>query len=167
MSRLDSAIRRLEAQRATLERAAELIRDLPGPLLEVGLGNGRTFDHLRERLPGREIFVFDRALAAHPACRPDRAHFLEGDLAVTLPDAVRRFGGSVALVHSDIGNGEAAGSVVTAALVARHLPALLAPGGLAASDQPLTLEGFEALALPDGVKPGRYFLYRAPGSRLS
>lgn len=160
-------IRRLQAQRAVLDRAVDLIRALPGPLLELGLGNGRTFDHLRERLPGREIFVFDRALAAHPASRPDCAHYLEGDLAVTLPEAVRRLGGSVALVHSDIGSGEAAESAATAAVVARHLPALLAPGGLAASDQPLALEGFETLPLPGGVKPGRYFLYRAPASRLS
>ena len=58
MSRLDSFIRRLEAQRACLEYAAGQIRDLPGPVLELGLGNGRTYDHLRELLPEREIFVF-------------------------------------------------------------------------------------------------------------
>ena len=48
MSRLDSFIRRLEAQRACLNRAAELIGDLEGVVLELGLGNGRTYDHLRE-----------------------------------------------------------------------------------------------------------------------
>ncbi len=60
MSRLDSFIRRLKAQRACLGLAAELIRDVPGPLLELGLGNGRTYDHLREIMPGREIYVFER-----------------------------------------------------------------------------------------------------------
>ena len=36
---------------------------MEGPVLELGLGNGRTFDHLRERLPGRRIVAFDRALS--------------------------------------------------------------------------------------------------------
>ena len=44
MSRLDSFIRRLEAQRSCLETAVALVADLPGPILELGLGNGRTFD---------------------------------------------------------------------------------------------------------------------------
>ena len=55
MSRLDSFIRRLEAQRACLNRAAELIRDIDGFVLELGLGNGRTYDHLRELFPDRDI----------------------------------------------------------------------------------------------------------------
>ena len=71
MSRLDSFIRRLEAQRACLDHAARAIAGLPGPVLELGLGNGRTYDHLRELLPEREIFVFERQLAAHPASMPD------------------------------------------------------------------------------------------------
>jgi S-adenosyl-L-methionine methyltransferase len=52
MTRLDSAIRRLTAQRDLLDWASEEIA--PGGLvLELGLGNGRTYDHLRDRLPGR------------------------------------------------------------------------------------------------------------------
>ena len=48
MSRLDSFIRRLQAQRACLSEAAAQIRGVDGFVLELGLGNGRTFDHLRE-----------------------------------------------------------------------------------------------------------------------
>jgi len=59
MSRLDSFIRRLEAQRQCLNHCAGLIAEVDGPILEVGLGNGRTFDHLREIFPSREIFVFE------------------------------------------------------------------------------------------------------------
>ncbi len=87
MSRLDSVIRRLRAQRACLQRAAEMIRDLPGPVLELGLGNGRTYDHLRQTLPDREIFVFEREVAADPDCVPDAAHLLLGDIRETLPAA--------------------------------------------------------------------------------
>ena len=46
-------IRRLEAQRACLASAAEIVENLPGPFLELGLGNGRTYDHLRELAPDR------------------------------------------------------------------------------------------------------------------
>ena len=71
MSRLDSFIRRLAAQRACLDRAAALIDEIDGPVLEFGLGNGRTFDHLRERLPGRAIFVFERvAISVLQGFRP-------------------------------------------------------------------------------------------------
>ena len=93
MSRLDSFIRRLEAQRACLEYAAGQIRDLPGPVLELGLGNGRTYDHLRELLPEREIFVFERAVNAHPDCIPDPAHLILGDVRATLPQARARLPG--------------------------------------------------------------------------
>ena len=70
MSRLDSFIRRVTAQRDCLNAAAVLVRDLPGPVLEFGLGNGRTYDHLRSLLPDRQIFVFERQVAAHPDCIP-------------------------------------------------------------------------------------------------
>ncbi|HIP79606.1 MAG TPA: hypothetical protein EYH07_14240, partial [Kiloniellaceae bacterium] len=84
MSRLDSFIRRLEAQRACIDAAVDLVGALPGPVFELGLGNGRTYDHLRTRCPGREIFVFERKVAAHPDCIPDADHLFEGPLEATL-----------------------------------------------------------------------------------
>jgi len=161
LSRLDSNIRRLLAQRDCLNLAAALVRDLPGPVLELGLGNGRTFDHLREILPGREIFVFERSVAAHPECIPDAEHLVLGDIERTLPAAAGRFGKRVALLHSDIGTGEAARNARVAAFIAAQLPALMRPGGIVVADQELRAPQAEPLALPAGVKPGRYFLYRA------
>src|SRR4029079_5541966 len=70
MSRLDSFIRRLEAQRACLDYATAQIAGLSGGVLSFGLGNGRTYDHLRSRCPGRDIYVFERHVAAHPDCIP-------------------------------------------------------------------------------------------------
>ena len=160
MSRLDINIRRLKAQRACLNLAAVLIADLPGPVFELGLGNGRTYDHLREILPGREIFVFEREVAAHPDCVPDNGHLLLGDIHETLPAAVARFGRSVPLIHSDLGTGDAASNGRIAAYLATQLPRLLVAGGVVVSDQDMAPEGAEALPLPDGVKPGRYFMYR-------
>ncbi len=161
MSRLDSVIRRLEAQRACLNLVAEAIWDRPGPVLELGLGNGRTYDHLRETLPDREIFVFERAVAADSDCLPDAAHLLLGNLHETLPAAVARFGPSVALVHSDLGTGDTEVDGRLAAFLAARLPGLLRPGGVVISDQDMSLAGAVALPLPEGVSPGRYFIYRA------
>jgi hypothetical protein len=42
MSRLDSFIARMQAQRDCLNFLKPAIDALPGPILEVGLGNGRT-----------------------------------------------------------------------------------------------------------------------------
>ena len=160
MSRLDSVIRRLEAQRACLNLVAEEIRDLPGLVLELGLGNGRTYDHLREALPDREIFVFEREVAADLDCVPDTDHLLLGDIRETLPAAVLRFGPSAALVHSDMGTGDADLNRRLAVFLATCLPGLLRPGGVVISDQEVILEGAVTLPLPEGVRPGRYFMCR-------
>lgn len=161
MSRLDSVIRRLSAQRACLDMAAGMIAGRSGHVLELGLGNGRTFDHLREILPGREIYCFDRQVAAHPDCIPDARHLFLGELEETLPRAQDRLGAGAVLVHVDIGSGDEAASRALGVWLAERLPPLLAPGAILVADQPLPHAGWQTLALPDGVKPGRYFVYRA------
>jgi hypothetical protein len=160
VSRLDSFIRRLEAQRACIDAAAKWVAELDGPAFELGLGNGRTYDHLRERLDGREIFVFERQLAAHPACIPDSEHLTLGDIHETLPAALARFEGRVALIHSDIGTGDEEANAAIASFLSGYLTKFLRPGGVIMADQPMTLTGVAALPLPEGVKPGRYFIYR-------
>jgi hypothetical protein len=161
MSRLDSFIRRLEAQRACLDRAAELIADLPGPVLELGLGNGRTYDHLRERLSGRAIFVFDRRIAAHPDCIPPADRLILGDLRETLPAARARFPGTAALAHLDVATGDVAASLALAAELAKLLLPLLRQGAIVVSEPPLALPGLVADPGPREVAPGRYHLYRS------
>ena len=162
MSRLDSVIRRLQAQRACLDMASGLIADVPGVVFELGLGNGRTYDHIREVMPEREIFVFERQVAAHPDCIPDDDHLFLGDFSDSVPANAGRFAGAVALVHGDIGSGRADIDAQTTALLDRHIPAVLAPGAVLAFDQDMKLSGCERLPLPEGVKEGRYFLYRKP-----
>jgi hypothetical protein len=160
VSRLDSAIRRLKAQRTCLEHAVGLIRGLAGPVVELGLGNGRTYDHLRQILPDREIFALDRQVDAHPDCIPDSRHLLLGDFADTLPTALARIGTRAALIHADTGTGEAVRNAQLAAWLAPHLVGLAAPGGIILSDQELVTLAPYALTLPEGVPTGRYFLYR-------
>lgn len=161
MSRLDSFIRRLEAQRACLNAAAEMSRRLDGVVLELGLGNGRTYDHLRSICPDREIFVFDRQVAAHPDCVPDPGHLFLGDFTTTLPQALARLGAKAAMVHVDLGSGDKAASEALARLIAPKVRALMRTGAALVSDQEMTESGFRALSLPAGVKPGRYHMSEA------
>ncbi len=160
MSRLDSFIRRLEAQRACLDWAIAQIKSLPGPVLELGLGNGRTYDHLRSKLSDREIFAFDRRLAAHPGSVPPADRLILGDFAETLPGFAARLSRPAALVHADIGSGNADETDALAAWLGPALAPLLAPGAIIASDQPLAVPGAAPLALPPDVPEHRYFLYR-------
>ncbi len=158
MSRLDSFIRRLMAQRTCLNHAAEQISGIPGVIFELGLGNGRTYDHLRDVLPNREIFVFDRQVAAHPDCIPDDDHMIVGDFSDTLPATIERFEGQCALVHADIGTGVAERNASMARYLGSILGPTMAPGGLILSDQEIAIPGFSLGILPEDVPDGRYYL---------
>jgi hypothetical protein len=160
VSRLDSFIRRIEAQRACLDRGAALIRDLDGVVLELGLGNGRTYDHLRELLPGREIYVCERRVAAHPDCTPPADRLFLGDMFETLPASRPLLQGRVALAHFDVGTGDAAANVTLAAGLRPLIVPLLCAGGILVSDPVMDGPELDALPLPDGVASGRYHLYR-------
>jgi hypothetical protein len=160
MSRLDFAILRLLAQRACLESAAAAIAALPGPVFELGLGNGRTYDHLRSLLPEREIYAFDRRLSAHPDSVPPPRYLVLGEFSETLKMAVRWFSGRVALVHADICAKHPASSLRSAHMVARFAPELLQSGGYLLSDREVGGPQMEALSLPPGQPPGIYHYYR-------
>ena len=163
MSRLDSFIRRMMAQRECLDAAARQIEDLPGPILELGLGNGRTYDHLRTLFPDRDIYVFDRQIAAHPDCIPDDDHMFLGEVVDRLPAAAARLGKTAALVHSDIGSGRPEIDAVLFAQVVPLLSSLVCPGGMVLSDQKLPAGDWQSLPLPDGISAERYFMYRVGG----
>ena len=163
MSRLDSFIRRMKAQRDCLDAAAHQIEGLPGVILELGLGNGRTYDHLRTLFPERDIYVFDRQVAAHPDCIPDDDHMFLGEVVDRLPDATARLGKTAALVHSDIGSGRPETDAILFAQVVPLLEAMVCPGGLVLSDQKLPAGDWQSLPLPEGVAAERYFVYRVGG----
>lgn len=161
MSRLDSFIRRMQAQRSCLDWAGRAISDIPGPVLELGLGNGRTYDHLREILPTRDIYVFERRIEAHPDCIPSRNRLFLGELTDTLPIAANQLGQIAAMAHADLGTGVDKANVELANTVGPLLSRLVAPNGIVISDQALVVPGWESLPEPRDVMPGRYFIYRA------
>lgn len=158
MSRLDSVIRRLSAQRAGLNWAAEQLADTPGDLLELGLGNGRTYDHLRSLLPDRRIWVIDRHLNCHPDCIPPEADFLQGDADAMLI-RLAEMGVKLTLAHYDLGTGVPEQNVAMAKRLAPLLAQVMHPGGLILSDQ--SLPAFEQLPEPCDIPKGRYMFYRA------
>ncbi|TMV11400.1 class I SAM-dependent methyltransferase [Arenibacterium halophilum] len=158
MSRLDSMLRRLGAQRDGLNWAADAISDLLGDVLDLGLGNGRTYDHLREILPDRRIRVIDRALNCHPSCIPPEADFLQGEAEPMLTQLARE-GAQFALAHYDLGFGVKDQDVAEAARLSPYLAAVMAPGGMVVSGQPLV--GMTQLQGPDTIAPDRYLFYRA------
>ncbi|MBY2989413.1 class I SAM-dependent methyltransferase, partial [Rhizobium leguminosarum] len=80
MSRLDSFIRRLTAQRDILNSIIDLVGETPGPVLEFGLGNGRTYDHLRENFPGRRIVAFDWEVRSYSASTPAAEDMVTGNI---------------------------------------------------------------------------------------
>ncbi|MBM6580398.1 hypothetical protein ILT44_09425 [Microvirga sp. BT689] len=160
MTRLDSAIRRLTAQRDLLNWATQAIGPT-GLVLELGLGNGRTYDHLRDRLPGREIYAFERSPSAHPDCYPPEGYLLVGDLFDTLPAFIERHGrGAAALIHIDIGSGNEAANRSLALRLSPLLEALLQPGALLLGDRAFSMPACRDITSRTNVPEGRYFVYR-------
>ncbi|MDF2995332.1 MAG: hypothetical protein K0R27_969 [Xanthobacteraceae bacterium] len=160
LSRLEKTLFRLEAQRACLAWAFEEIADRPGFVLELGLGLGRTYDHLRRHLPGRDILVFDRVNVAHADCQPTADQLVLGEIEETLPALHDRIAGRVVLANSDLGSFDRESNLAVAAMSARLLPPVMAPRGIIMSDLPLELDDFDEVPLPPGAREGRYYLYR-------
>ncbi|NLS03998.1 hypothetical protein HGP14_11590 [Rhizobium sp. P32RR-XVIII] len=157
MSRLDSFIRRLTAQRDILNAIGDLVKDTEGPVLEFGLGNGRTYDHLRELFPNRRIIAFDREVRSYSASTPPAADMVTGDIR----ESGQAFVGiGAALAHADIGTGHDEIDAVTLTWLPQLVAGVLVRDGIAVSGLPLDWPGLEPLSLPPGIKEGRYFLYR-------
>ncbi|CDX19884.1 conserved hypothetical protein [Mesorhizobium sp. ORS 3324] len=155
-SRLDRMIARLTTQRRALERAAEETRDLPGPVLEIGLGKGRTYSHLRKLFPERRIIAFDRDLHAPADATPTGVDLVLGDFRETLPTLSGRV--SAALAHADFGSEDRARDAAQVGWLAALIDGLMAPGGLVVSDR--AMQSPRWTALPFDTPDWPYFLWR-------
>lgn len=161
MSRLDSFIRRLLAQKACIEKACDLINGQNGTIFELGLGNGRTYDHLVSLFGKERIFVFDRQIAAHPSCIPEQSNIILGNILETLPQTTLNSDMAPILIHSDIGTGD---PEYNNQLTEKLKPALenaLLPNGIIVSDQEfIGLELCQPIPLPENIAEKRYFMYQ-------
>jgi len=160
MSRLDSFIARMQAQRDCLNFLKPAVDAVAGPILEVGLGNGRTYDHLRALFPGRDIYVFERKVAAHPDCIPTDDRLFLGEARDSIPRAARQLGAVAALIHTDLGTGDHAANVEMGKWLGPALDALAGRGGYILANQPLSVARWQRQPDPPGVPKDRYFLYR-------
>ena len=161
MSRLDSFIARMQAQRDCLNFLKPAVAALPGPILEVGLGNGRTYDHLRDLFPGRDIHVFERQVAAHPDCIPPANRLFLGEARDSLGRAAHQLGPTAALIHTDLGTGDHAANMAMGRWLGPALDALAARGGWILANQALDVARWQRQPEPPGVPKDRYFLYKA------
>jgi hypothetical protein len=158
MSRLDAFINRMSAQRDILNHVAQDL-DLPegGPVLEIGLGNGRTYSHLRQLFPERRIVAFDRAMNAHRSSVPESRDLVLGEINETGPAFAN---GDAALVHADIGSGYPDHDAITLSWLPDLVVDMLGSEGIAVSGLPLVHPRLEELPRLPTVSEGRYFLYR-------
>jgi hypothetical protein len=163
MSRLDTFLQRLQAQRLLLNWAAAEIASREGLVLELGLGNGRTYDHLRELLPGRTIFVFDREARAHPASMPPADMLIIGEMRETLPQFAATHGRAAVLIHVDATTGQPEIDKMRLAWLPGAIAALAAPDAIVLSDAALSEPSLRAVATPPEIPAGRYFAYRRSG----
>lgn len=165
MSRLDSHIRKKIAQRDSINLAARWLAGKDGVIVEFGLSTGRSYSHLVERFPGREIFCFDRLDKTLPRSRPPAGSLFLGEFTDLLADAAlhARLTGRVILVHIDIGCGGPEDEVMPE-LVMNRIAHWLKPEALVLSDQDLTLEPawqMERVVTAGEVEhAGRYYVYR-------
>ena len=160
VSRLDVFIDRMVSQRACLDFAIAETALMPGPVFELGLGNGRTYHHMRERVDGRDIYVFERAVASHPESPPPENRTILGDVTQTLPAALERFGATASLIHADLGGHDLTKNDLFARKLSPLVEPLLAKGGLMVSSDRMYFDDLPEIALPTGAVEGRCFIYR-------
>lgn len=158
---LSRMIARLRTQQACIDVAVQRIANLPGFVLEVGLGKGRTFDRLRHCLPGRSIFAFDRFVHCPEALRPADDQLFLGDFLETLPRAYERLGRGAALVHADVGSEDLERDRRLTRELAPLLTSFLLPGGILMADRAMGAPGLLPLAVPPAAARWHwpYFLW--------
>ena len=159
-TRLDLFIDRMVSQRACLDHAISETSKMVGPVFELGLGNGRTYHHMKHNVSGRDIYVFERAVASHPDSTPPEELTILGDVRETLPAALDRFGATASLIHADLGGHNREKNDAFARLVSPLIEPLLAVGGLMVSSDRMYFEALREMPLPEGAVQGRCFIYR-------
>ncbi|MBU2981391.1 class I SAM-dependent methyltransferase [Lentibacter algarum] len=160
MSRLDIFINRMVSQRACIDFALAETARLSGPVFELGLGNGRTYDHLREKAGAENVFVFERAVESNPASTPDPEMVVLGDVRDTLPKSLERFGPTVRFAHADLGGHNLEKNDTFARLVSPLIEPVLAVGGIVVSSDKMYFSALKELPLPEGAVDGRCFIYQ-------
>jgi S-adenosyl-L-methionine methyltransferase len=160
ITRLDLFIDRMVSQRACLDFGIAQTAALTGPVFELGLGNGRTYHHMKHNVKDRDLYVFERAVASHPDSTPPEDLTILGDVRDTLPAALDRFGATASLVHADLGGHNREKNDAFARLISPLVEPLLATGGLMVSSDRMYFDSLTEMPLPAEAVEGRCFIYR-------
>lgn len=157
MSKLDSFIRRLSTQIQCLNWASQQVCGIKGDILELGLGNGRTYDHLKLLFPKRKCFVaeVDETCIRQHSDIP-RDNIILGDLRTTLPQLNP---GVFALIHCDIGGWDDTESEPTMRSIDQVLVNLLVQEGILVSSLPILYSTLAECQANCYFKK-RYFVYK-------
>ena len=160
-STLDRMIDRLTAQRVALEWAAGCVSEHHGMVMEVGLGKGRTYDHLRHLFPPRDILGFDMWARVPAELKPDDDRLFLGDFRETLPAAAGRFRGAVRLAHADVGSAKETDEDGIRSWIGGLIEPFLMPGAVVLSDRPIGAgrAGWAEVPVP-GTESWPYFGWR-------
>lgn len=161
-SLLERMINRLTVQRDVLDWGRAEVDGMAGLVLEVGLGKGRTYDHLCRLFPRRDILAFDLGVRVPADLMPDPDRLFVGDFRETLAWTAERFGRCARLAHADFGSTDRNHDHGQAEWLAPLLDLLVMSGGIVLSDRPLEGPGWRPLTLPN-VARWPYFAWRVGG----
>ncbi|MBO9666771.1 MAG: hypothetical protein J7501_08140 [Bdellovibrio sp.] len=163
MSRLDVLIQRMTVQRECLNFLMNELQKKNNEGLvavELGLGSGRTYDHIREGLPHMPFYVFDYKIDCHPSCEPAPEYAILGEIEKTLPPFAEKFQGKACLIHCDIGTKDLDRDNKVYSNLIPLIQKLSNPGTLIASDRPLSAPWLESIELPKDAGKWPYYLLR-------
>ncbi|WP_282076807.1 class I SAM-dependent methyltransferase [Epibacterium ulvae] len=160
ITRLDLFIHRMVSQRACLDHSIAQTSGMTQPVFELGLGNGRTYHHMKSHIADRDVYVFERAVGAHPDSIPPEELTILGDVRETLPAATDRFPDGASLIHADLGGHNREKNDIFARFVSPLVEPLLAVGGLMVSSDRMYFENLVEQPLPQDAVEGRCFIYR-------
>jgi hypothetical protein len=163
MSRLDDLVRRMQTQRAVLNLAIDRVKSagLDGSIVELGLGSGRTFDHLRENFPGRTLVTFDWQMEATKDCFPEKNQFIKGEILKTFPKFAQGKNSTCCLLHIDIGTRDRQRDRELYSSLCESIVSILCENGLLVSDREFSHSSLEGVDTSQHQVEGWvYYLYR-------
>lgn len=159
-SYLDETIALVRTQIAILDAATKAVEAIEGPAIDVGLGNGRTYSHLRECMPQRDIYTFDTELKAATASVPPADHLILGDIRETMPFVLKRMQKRAVLLHCDISTGDPTANLARESWLSSCLAEVAAGGALVISRLLLKAPYFEPVDIAElGVSRNEAPLY--------
>ena len=128
---------------------------------ELGLGNGRTYDHLRTRLPDWRVVVFERNPQPNEKSWPPECDLYVGDIQHTATMFAADHGPCASLVHADLGDGSETYNEELQQWLPGVCHALAAGDGWVISSTPLAHRKLELFEWTDLGKLSHYSVYRA------